>query len=340
MTKYFIPLNLQLFTQTQTTLLNTAGNDLSPEMKTFYVKELIKHAQPNLVHDQFAMKKDIPAHGGKDIEFRRFTPLGKATTALVEGVTPVGNKLDVTAITSRVAQYGDFIQISDMLDVTAIDNVLVETTSILGSQAGRTLDTITREVITAGTNVMYAPKVAGGTETPVLLRTNLDATAKLTPKVVRKAAALLKRQNAPTIKGYYVAIIHPDISYDIQNDPEWQEAHKYASPEEIYEGELGRIGKVRFIESTEAKIILNAGQGGSAVYCTMVLGNQAYGTTSIDGLGLDFIVKQRGSAGTADPLNQRSSSGWKAAKTAERLVEQYMVRIEHSSELQDSAIAN
>ena len=60
----------------------------------------------------------------------------------------------------------------------------------------------------------------------------------------------------------------------------------------------------------------------------IVLGDDAYGITEVEGGGLKHIIKQLGSAGTADALDQRATVGWKAVKTAERLVENYMVRIE------------
>lgn len=421
---YMPMLNLQLFGPTQTTQMNEPGNDLSPEMKTFYNKRLIDNAEPNLVYDQFGTKYPIPKNGGKTIEMRRYTPLKKALRPLTEGVTPQGNKLNVTALTATVEQYGDYIELSDMLEMTAIDNNVVISLDLLSSQAGRTLDTITREVVCAGTNKSFAPKInADGSTSQILLREDVTTACRLTPSEIRKGIAKLKRHNAIPINGYFVAVIHPDVACDIMGDPEWIEAHKYATPENIYEGELGRIAKCRFAESTEAKIIapaefwagtnrltlytaldstgstniilnemvtaaeateLNAriqsgetvkcyiggkeatiasvtagaagvakltvsaavkdvpkgamvcgygaGKDGSAIYCTMIFAANAYGVTEIEGMGLEHIVKQKGSAGTADALNQRSTVGWKATKTAERLVEEYMLRIEHSSE--------
>lgn len=405
--------------EVQTTLLNAEGNSLSAEMKTFYEKQLIETAQPALVHDQFGTQYPIPKNGGKTIEFRKIDSLPKALTQLTEGVTPQGNKLNVSKVIAEVGQYGDFVPISDMLDLTAIDPMMVETTKRLAGQASRTLDTITREVLTAGTNKVFAPKSDG---TAVELREDVTADCELTPRLIRLVAARLKRQNAPKIDDSYVAIIHPDIACDLMGNEEWIEAHKYAQPENIYFGEIGKIAGVRFVETTEAKVIgpgeivegvcrmklrtaLNstgsttiaveeeitsaqaaalsarisggetvkiyvggkeatltgatagdagaasltvsaavkdvaqgamvcgtgAGKDGSAIYLTLVLGAGAYGVTTITGGGLEHIVKALGSGGTSDPLNQRATCGWKATKTAERLVEQYMVRIEHGS---------
>lgn len=320
-----IIVSLQLFAnELQTTLLD----GLSVEMKTFYDMTLLDEAQANLVHDQFAQKRPIPQGSGKTIEFRKFASLPKALTPLTEGVTPDGKSLNVTAITATVAQYGDYITQSDVLELTALDNTILEATKILGRQAGLTLDTITRNVLHSGTNVTYCPKVAAdGSKTEVTSRANLDTTCQLTVDVVNQVVAKLRGQNAPTIGGKYVAIIHPYVAYDLMSDPAWQDAHKYAKPENLFEGEIGEIGGVRFVQTTEAKIY----DGG--VFGTLFMGKDAYGVTEVSGGGLQTIVKQKGSAGTADPLDQRSSVGWKAIKTAEILIPNYLVRVESKSKV-------
>ena len=315
---------LQVFAnELQTTLLP----GLSAEMKTFYDMTLIDEAQANLVHEQFAQKRPIPKSGGKTIEFRKFAPLAKATTPLVEGVTPDGKSLTVTTIDATVAQYGDYITQSDVLELTSLDNTILEATKLLGRQAGLTMDTIVRNKMHEGVgSVTYCPKVAaGGTETEVTSRTALDNTCQLTVKVLQQVVAKLRAQNAPTINGKYVAIIHPYVAYDLMRDPEWIDAHKYAKPENLYEGEIGEIAGIRFVQTSEAIIYENG------VFGTLVLGDGAYGVTEITGGGLQTIVKQKGSAGTADPLDQRSSVGWKGIKTAKVLIPQYIVRVESKS---------
>jgi len=191
-------------------------------------------------------------------------------------------------------------------------------------------------VMVGGTNVLYAAKNG----VPVTSRADIDDTTLVDTKLFKKAAMILKRQNAPTIDGSYVASIHPDVAYDIMNDEGWIDVHKYMDATKIFDGELGKIGNVRFVESTEAKIFMGEGSGDANVYATMVVGKGAYATTDIEGGGLKHIVKPLGSAGSADPLDQRATVGWKAIKTAERLVEQYMVRIESGAAEGATAIAN
>ncbi len=315
-------INLQLFAELNTNVTGDAG--LSVENKTFYDMNLIDEATPNLIHDQFGQKRPIPKNGGKKIEFRKFASLPKALTPITEGVTPDGKKLSVTAIEAQVAQYGDYIVQSDVLELTSIDNTIVEATKILGNQAGLTLDTITRNVLQAGTNVYYCPKADG---TAVTSRATLDNTCKLTVDVIKRCVAIMKKNNAPKINGDYVAIIHPFAAYDLMSDPAWIEAHKYATPDNIYEGEIGKIAGVRFVESSEAKVY----EGG--IFGTLLIADGAYGVTEITGGGLQTIIKQLGSSGVADALNQRSSIGWKAIKCAEILVQPYLMRIESKSAL-------
>lgn len=421
--KIYFVLNLTKFDGViNATTSNTEGNDLSPEMKTFYDKNLIKNAMPNLVHDQFGQKRNIPKGGGKTIEFRKYSPLPKALTPLQEGVAPDGRALNVTAITATIDQYGDYVALTDLLLLTAIDNNLVEATILLGQQAGRTLDTVTREILNGGDSVQYGD----GTSTH---RYQLDQTNdKFTLKVAQKAARFLKTQNAPKINDSYVAIIHPDVSYDIMSETAgWIDINKYTTSDKIFNGEIGKIAGIRFVETTEAKIfhaenllgntrnltvktaiesagkvitikeqltaaqatalkgrklllgdaqytvtdatayvaaagetpavdstvtvdvdiasaaanaVIYPGEAGAAgvdVYSTLVLGANAFGTTNVEGGGLQTFIKQLGSGGTSDPLNQKATVGWKATKTAVRLVETFMLRVETASAFQSGA---
>lgn len=327
----FLLLRLQLFAEPNT---QTTGSDgMSVEMKTYYSDYLIDIAGPELVHDQFADTYDIPKNGGKTIEFRKYDNLKPALTPLTEGVTPNGNKLNVTKIIATVDQYGDYITLSDMLTITAIDNNVIQATKKLGSQAGLTLDCITRDVLCGGTAVFY---MNGKTS-----RAQLTKADKLDRNIFFKVAAYLKKMHAPKIDGSYVAIIHPSCSADIMMSEGWIDITKYKNPEQIYEGEIGKIAGIRFVESSNAKVWKGTEDGcadGLAVYSTVVIGGGAYGTTKVTGGGLQTIIKQLGSG--EDPLNQRATVGWKATKVSERLVEQYMVRIESCSDESENEEAN
>ena len=304
MKSYNLKMDLQLFADPSASLQNTTGT-MTNEMKTFYEKRLIDQAEPRLVHDQFADYYPVPQNGGKTIEFRKYDSLPKADTPLTEGVTPNGQTLNVTTITSDLHQYGGWTPLTDVLQMTAIDNNVVQATRVLASQAGRTMDSITRDVLAGGTNVIYAPKLsADGTETAVTSRKALDKSCTLTPKLFFQAAAQLGAMNADPIGDSYIAIIHPYAAYDLKTCKEFIEAHKYADPDTMYRGEIGKLGNIRFIETSEAKIWKDATcPEGLAVFGTLVLGAHAYGVTELEGGGLEHIVKQLGYGD--DPLNQR-----------------------------------
>ncbi len=369
---------------------------LSAQMKIYYDKELIRNAKPRLVHDQFAQKKPIPQNRGKTVEFRKLNPFPPAKKPLEEGVTPAGQKLDWSTLSATVSQYGDYVSVSDMLDLTAIDQNLLEAQEILGDQAGRTLDQITREVICGGHNVLYAGKklarhtLVGGAE---------SGNDYLAVEDVKRAVTALKNNLAAPIQGSYIAIIHPNVAHDLTADPLWEQVKSY-DPKDLYDGEIGRLFGVRFVETTEAKVFQappldgreqlevasasgtaltvkeslvddltgrqilvggecytvrsqsgsaltldractaaagtpvfggEAGAGGADVYATLIFGANAYGVTEIEGGGLQTIIKQLGSAGSADPLDQRATVGWKATKTAAILSEPFLVRVESCS---------
>lgn len=312
-------INLYRFGELNTNV--TTDSNLSAEMKTYYDKNLIENAKPNLVHAQFGQKRVVPKGAGKSVEFRKYDPLPVATTPLTEGVTPDGKKLKVSTVTANLNQYGDYVAISDMLELTAIDNNILEAQDILGDQAGRTLDTVTREIINGGTNVQYAGGKAA--------RTALTTADVITDADVKKAVTTLKNGLASRINGSYVAIIHPNVAYDLMSSALWEDVKKY-DPKDLYEGELGRLFGVRFVESTEAKVFM---QGEVKVYSTLFIGQNAYGDVDLSGAALETIIKQKGSGGTADPLDQRSTVGWKAAKTAAILTEAFMVRLESCSSI-------
>lgn len=309
--------------------MTTGTAALSPEMQTYYDRRLLDNAKPVLVHGNYGQKRNIPKNNGKTVQFRKFTPLAAATTPLTEGVTPSGNSLEVTEITATVDQYGDFIEISDVLDFTAIDPILDETSELLGNQAGETLDVITRDILHAGTNVQYAGGVAG--------RVNVAAANKLTVDELRKAVRTLKKNKAkPAVrrngKGYYVCIVGPDTTYDIQDDSKWIDIQKYQDQKGLLDGEIGMAYGVIFVETTEAKVFAGAGAAAIDVHSTLLLGKDAYGVIDIEGKGaIKNIIKAFGSAGTADPLDQRSTSGWKVSAYTSKILQQlWMLRIEHA----------
>lgn len=238
-----IKFDLQMFANPNTNTTESAF--LTPEMKTYYDTELLENAKANLVHTRFGKKVPLPAGRGKTVEWRKFKSYDKALTPLTEGVTPDGNTMEVTAITATIKQYGDYTTVSDILDATAIDPIILECTKEHGNQAGLTKDTLVRDVLHTGTNVIYA---AGDS------RADITTSDVISGALIKKVRTFLKKQNAPTDNGYYNVIVHPSVAEDLQNDQEWKDANTYVDRSRLLDGELGTLAGCRFFESTEAKV--------------------------------------------------------------------------------------
>nr|DAW47443.1 MAG TPA: major capsid protein [Caudoviricetes sp.] len=333
-----------------TTTAFASPNDLSSTMKTYYDTELLENARPNLIHAQFAKKQPLPKGRGKKVEFRKWNTLADAP-ALTEGVIPTGQKLGQSSMTASLVQHGTYVTVSDQLELHAIDDVILGATEELGASAGTTQDKLVRDTLAAGTSVQYCDKVAtSGTHTAVDSRAGMDTTSKLTPTEINKAVTTLKKLKAPTINGKYVAIIHPSVTYDLRENKDWIEAHKYADVTPLFNGEIGELHGVRFIETTEAKIWNNntcpvktaAASGNPAVYysvySTLFLGKDAFGMIDPEGGGLEMIVKGKEQVG--GPLNQFSTLGYKFSTATKILYQDRMVRVESLSAYSETDEAN
>lgn len=326
----------------------TTTSQVAPGTQAFYDRNLLERAKPAEVHGRFGQKRPIAKKSGNQIKFRRYSALAAATTALTEGVTPSGSELAVTDITATLAQYGDFVTLSDVVDMVNQDPVITEATEVLGDQAGLTIDQVRRDVLVAGTNVAYANGVANRAAVNVKLSTaDLD-----------KAIRFLKNQNAKfmkegippstgvgtgAIRKAYIAVIHPDVEFDVESLTGFKPVSDYPSQMGVMEDEIGAYKNIRFVSSTNAKLFAGAGAAGTAVYknngtnfdvyCTLIFAADAYGVCPLSGEAMKTIVKPLGSAGSADPLDQRSSVGWKAMTTTKILNESWMIRLESAASL-------
>ena len=317
-------------------MANTTIAVVASAVNNFYSRTMLKAARPILVHLNWAQVKDLPMKSSEVIKFRRYSLLSANTTALSEGVTPSGTVLAVTDVTATIALYGDFVTLTDFLQMTTLDPLLTETADLLGQQAGNSLDQIARDVIVAGSTVQYASTAAA--------RTDITASMKLTRQEIREAVRTLQSNDAAKItrmvnastgfnttplNAAFVGIISENTLYDLKNETGWVPVQEYATQQNIMPGEVGSLDEVRFVMTTNAKIFAAGGAGSVDVHGTMILGSDYYGISRISGAALKNIVKPLGSAGTADPLDQRSTSGWKASFVAKRLNENFAVRIEH-----------
>lgn len=312
----------------------TSTGGLSPELKTYYDMNLLSRLLPALVYLFFGQVRPMPAHEGQTINYRRFNALAAATTALTEGVTPGTTALSVTAVTVTPAQYGDVIQISDMVDFTSPDPVLTETGKLLGESAALTIDTLARDVLVAGTSLQYA---AGRTS-----RVTVASTDLLTVAEIRKAVRTLQTNKVPKVteildpstgigtkpvNAAYVGIIGPSALYDLKGVTGWVSIEEYGTRMELLPNEVGKLDDVRFVLTNNPKVYTGLGASGIDVHATMILGGNCFGI--ISPFGIENIIKGFGEGGD-DPLNQRMTSGWKTLFATIILQQLAVLRIEHA----------
>lgn len=309
----------------------STGNNLSAEMKTFYNTALLENARAKYVFNQFGKKQTLKPGSGKNVEWRKFKTFAAATTPLTEGLIPDGNKLDVSTITATVAQYGDYTPLTDVVMWAAVDPLISETVNEHADQAARTLDLLTRDVLLTNTNVY---RVGGAAD----INSLTVANGKLTATDVARAATILKQQNTPSINGEYIAIIHPSVAYDLRQDSGWVEAQKYANPEKIYNGEIGKLHGVRFIETTEAKIQMNTATSAIAVYHSFFFGKDAFGVVEPTGMTMETMIKSKEQIG--GPLEQFGTVGWKAMHVAKVLYPERLLDVVSASTFSATDSAN
>lgn len=318
---------LQLFADFPNTVVkttNTAPHDMSPTMKTFYDTALLENSRETNVFSQFAKKQ--PMKGNK-VEWRKFDKFEKATTPIQEGVIPTGSDFGMTKIEADVNQYGDYTTVSDRLKMEAYDDVIFGATEEMGAAMGETRGVLTRNAISTGTSVWFA-----GNKTE---RGQLTADDKLTDTLVNKAATWLKKNGAPKIDGSYIAFIHPCVAEDLRESDGWKDAHKYAAVKELFNGEIGELHGIRFIETNEARITQDGAlieEGGTArhsVFETLFFGKDAYGEPEPEGEGQEMIIKPASVIG--GPLEQFSTIGYKFCHAAKILYQERILRMITSS---------
>ena len=330
---YFASMNLQLFAEAGT-LVNATGaytnaydgttqafdgsNSMDGELKTFYDTELLENARVDMFYAQFAKKQRLPKGHGKTVEWRKWNTFAKAGK-LQEAVIPTGQKFGMSTKTGYIEQYGTYAAVSDQLELHAYDDVILGATEEMGASAAETQETLIRDGLLVNTNVLYCDNIniADGTKVstptaPGQMEATETVMSMLTSDMVARAATIMKKNKVPTIDGKYVAVVHPSVAEDLRiRDKKWIEVHKYSETTEIFNGEIGELHNVRFIEDMFAPVLKGeyVNKAGGSTYATYFFGKDSYGIIDPEGGALEMIVKDKSQVG--GPLNQFSTIGYK-----------------------------
>ena len=258
--------------------MNTTTN-VPSGVNTHYDRNMLYKARPSLVHTMFSEVRDVPRNDTDKIRFRRYSLLVVDTDAIVEGVTPSLDELQITNIDATVQQYGRGFLITDKLMFTTLDPVLMEVSDILGENAGNTFDVLAREELHTTTNIQYASTATSNSE--------VTAAMKITKAEVMEAVRTLKNANTKKVtkmidpsSGFntspvdaaFIGIVHPNTVYDLKLIPGFVRVEEYGQ-RKAFENEIGSLDDVRFLETTNAKVYTGAGDGGIDVYATLIMGD-------------------------------------------------------------------
>lgn len=293
-------------------------NTLSGEMKVFYDTQLLESEKEEQYYAQFGKTQPLPKNHGSTVEWRKFNTFDKASE-LTEGVIPTGQKMGMSTITGAIKQYGTYTAVTDKLEMRAWDPIIDEATMKMGDSAAKTQETLIRDALLPNGNIMYCDNIADdGTfkSTPTSPATMGASTtngfSRLTPDMIAKAVTKLKKDKVPRINGKYVAVIHPSVAYDLRKSEEWIQAHKYSAATEIFNGEIGELHGVRFIENPDAPVLggdTYKNKDGGVTYATYLFGKDSFGIIDPEGGALEMIVHDKSEIG--GPLNQFSTIGYK-----------------------------
>ena len=316
--------------------------DISPRTAAFAIAPLLKRHHEEMILEKFGQTFPLPTKSSIVAKFRRYEALPLATTALVEGVTPAGSKPTITDVTATLAEYGDFIPYSGFMLDTHEDPILKEYASLCVQQAAETVETIRYNVVKGGTNLGYA-NGTGRTDVNTVItlaaqRTATSALLRQRGKYLKEIVSSNSNFRTEPIEASFVALVHSDVTNDIRNMPGFIPTKQYGTASQ-WANEIGSVEDVRYVRSTlfvpfadggGAKGLMRSTTGTSAdVYPVLYLSQDAYGIVPLKGANsMALIAHNPGSSGTADPLNQRGTLGWKMAQTSVILNDLWIYRLE------------
>jgi len=326
--------------------VNATGTaDQTINIQGHYDRNLLERAIPVLLYGKFGQSRPLPKNSGDRITFRRYASLAVNTTPLTEGVTPAGKVLSSSEIYATIAQYGDYIMITDKLLDLGLDPILMEAGDLLGEQAGLTIDTLHRNILLAGTTVRYADGVATRllTAKPVQLKdvqSIVRGLEKRNAKPIREQVNAGVKVSTTPLRAAFIGITHTDCRQDWEALTGFTPVEQYASQTEVMDTEIGEIKGIRLITTTNAGLVPDAGavKGTNVstsgtnldIYQTLILARNAFGIVPLQKGGIENIIKKAQNSGTSDALNQRNTSGWKAYTTLKILNDDFLVRYEHA----------
>lgn len=326
-------------TQTKST-----NGDISQRTNVYAATEMLKHAGPVMVLEKLGQTKPMPKNKSSSIKFRRPKVFDAATTPLVEGVTPSSTAFGYEDVSATLAQYGQVVTITDVIEDTHEDPVLNDAAQQCGENIGRTMESLIYGVVKAGTNVFYAN---GSDRTAVNTAISLNKQRAVTRALKAQKAMKITKILAPSVnyetravEASFVAVAHTDIEPDIRGMTGFTPVAEYGQRQPMCPEEIGTVEDVRYILSPDLEPFQAAGSAtlngmiadddtNVDVYPVLYFGKEAFGTVPLRGYGaVEPSIIPASQKTKDDPLGQRGYVGWKTYFTSVILNELWMARLE------------
>lgn len=305
----------------------TTVSVLPPAVRDYYDRLLLMTAYPTLIHTKFAQRRRLPRKMGDTIVFRRYNRLATVPVPLVDGVTPPGASLSVADIKARVDFYGNYVMITNQVELTVEDQVLNESSRLLAQNLGQTIDEVTRDVLASTSSVLQCANGSNG-QTPtelnkldidIAVKTLLGNDAEMISQVISGIDAFGTSPIRPAFWGY----MDTDLLDDLEQVSNFQTTASYPSDRTVLDSEWGATGNVRWLYTSVGSV----SSASPAVYNDFIIGKEAYAVVHLGSESGDFYIEPLGSAGSADPLHQRGTVGWQHPFVARILNDAFMLNL-------------
>jgi N4-gp56 family major capsid protein len=307
----------------------TTTTQVDPAVAVFYDRVLLRAAHPKLVHLRFAQHARLDKKSGNTYKWRRYANLADADVPLLEGQNPPGQRLSKTDLTAQVQWYGDYVHITDVVDMTVEDPVLTIAADKLGRQSGKTFDSLMRDILVACASSTNASGGSNGNTPTEITRSDIDNIVQtLLGNDAEMMVPVIKgstRQGTSPVRESFWGIMHTDVIDDLESVTGFKNVAEYPTGDGV-DAEWGAAGNTRLLVTSNAHK-----SGDSPVqYHLPIIGSDAYGDVELT--NMKNVVKAFGSGGTSDPLNREATSGWKTVWTARILNDNFMhlLRVTHS----------
>lgn len=324
-------------------MVTSTDAGISQRTNTYAALKMLEHAMPVTVLDKFGETKPMPKNKGVNVRFRRPVTFTAATTPLVEGVTPASTAFSYEDVSAALGQYGQVVEVTDVIEDTHEDPVLNDATIQCGENIGRTIESLTYGVVRAGTNVLYSNGAArNAVNSPVTLQRQRAATRALKRQKGMKITRILSgspNYSTRPVEASFVGVAHTDVESDIRGLAGFKPVAEYGTMKPLCAEEIGSVEDVRYVLSPDLEPFADAGGAAGAmvsttganadVYPILYLAQKAYGTVALRGMGaVEPSIIPVGNKTKDDPLGQRGFVGWKTYHTSVILNQAWMARME------------